>query len=372
MSLTAHGYSARLCSLLRRSLSVAAASVLCAVLALTPARATDQPAPTIGRIEGNDIDVKGPVSVEVSNGFSTTLLASGSEISVRSGQARVELNPGGEVGVCGPAHFSLHKSGEAITLALDFGRVHARLDSQTPFTIYTPMIVATPVAIGDSPREATLALDQAGVMRAVAASGAVRIEQQLSAQTLLLPQGGSITMEGGQIASLLADPASCACDIIAARASTTAPATDAASASAPAPAVAQAPPSPSFEVSRLNKPLTPLEQHAAAVAPATEEPIYHVLMPALTFDANSPAPPTAPDPSTILLVREVRVRPLAMFRGHINPAPLQAAEAVPSPALKSPAATPPAPANPRPETHPPQAPPSFFERVKNFFRKLSN
>lgn len=364
MSLAGNGYSPRLCSLFRRSLGVAASLVVCAILALTPTRATDQQAATIGRIEGNDIDVTGPVSVVVVNGLSTTLLASGSEVSVRSGQARVELSPGGEVGVCGPAHFSLHKSGEAITLALDFGRVHARLDAQTPFTIYTPMIVATPVAIGDSPRETTLTLDQSGEMRALATSGAVRLEQQLSAQTLLVPQGGSITMEGGQIASLLTDPAACACDILAARATTSAP---------PVPTTSAAPPSPAVEVSRLSKPqAAPEERAPTATSAASEEPIYHVLMPALTFDANSPMPPPAPDPSTILLVREVRVRPLAVFRGHINPAPLQAAEAIPHPAPESPAAAPPAPANPHPQVRPPQAPPSFFERVKNFFRRLAN
>src|SRR3989442_10991526 len=43
---------------------------------------------TVGRIEGDAIAVKGAVGVEVENGRSITLLASGSQVTVKSGQAR--------------------------------------------------------------------------------------------------------------------------------------------------------------------------------------------------------------------------------------------------------------------------------------------
>src|ERR1700676_1320300 len=59
-------------------------------------------------------------------------------------------------------------------------------------------------------------------------------------------------------------------------------------------------------------------------APAGE-PVYTVLMPPLSFDANSPEPPPDPGPETILLVREVRLRPSVEFRGHVDPAPAQTA-----------------------------------------------
>jgi len=57
------------------------------------------PPETVGRIYGEDIQVHGPSSVEVEGGFSVTVLASGSTVTVRSGQARLLLAEGGEVGV---------------------------------------------------------------------------------------------------------------------------------------------------------------------------------------------------------------------------------------------------------------------------------
>src|SRR5947209_14338695 len=115
---------------------------------------------TVGRIEGDAIAVKGAVGVEVENGRSITLLASGSQVTVKSGQARVTLAEGGEIGICGPAHLSLLKSGNSVTVALDYGRVHAKLDRGVPLTVYTPLIVATPVAIGDAPRDATVGFER--------------------------------------------------------------------------------------------------------------------------------------------------------------------------------------------------------------------
>jgi hypothetical protein len=92
--------------------------------------------------------------------------------------------------------------------------------------------------------------------------------------------------------------------------------------------------------------------------------VYTVLMPPLSFDANSPEPPPEPSPATILLVREVRMRPYTEFRGHVNPAPVQAAAPPPAPLMPA------APA--QPGARPAQSRPGFFDRIRNFFRKLAS
>src|SRR5580692_10708672 len=100
----------------------------------------------VGRLTGDDVAVTGAVNIDVENGRSTATLGSGSDVTVRSGQAKIDLVEGGDIAVCGPAHFSVLKSGGSITVALDYGRVHPQLDSAVPLAIYTPLIVATPVA----------------------------------------------------------------------------------------------------------------------------------------------------------------------------------------------------------------------------------
>ena len=104
------------------------------------------PAEALGRLVGDDVAVKGAISFDVANGRSTALLASGSEVDVRTGNARIDLADGDTIAVCGPAHFTILKAGASITLALDYGEVHPQLTSSVPLTIYMPLIVATPVA----------------------------------------------------------------------------------------------------------------------------------------------------------------------------------------------------------------------------------
>ncbi len=258
---------------------------------------------TVGRIEGADIAVKGAAGVEVETGRSITVLASGSEVTVRSGQARLLLVEGGEIDVCAPAHFSLLKSGGAITLALDYGRIHARPEQSTPLTIYTPLIVATPIAIAGRPRDATIGLEATGTMCVLAARGAVRIEQQLTGQTILVPQSGEVALTGGQLDSLRGTAGGCQCEVLSATASPP-PRPKPPELSVPAPA----------NLARHNQPAGQEEPKP----PAIEEPVYKVMMPPLTFDAAAPPPPPTPSPETILLVREVRVRPAEVFRGRVD------------------------------------------------------
>ena len=92
--------------------------------------------------------------------------------------------------------------------------------------------------------------------------------------------------------------------------------------------------------------------------------MYTVIMPPLSFNANSPEAPAGPSPDTILLVREVRLRPAAEFRGHVNPALVQTvARSVPS---TEPAETSPA------EAQPPAAKPGLMDRVRTLFRRLTS
>ncbi len=346
--------------------------ILCglgAFLLLARAQTAPQAAPeTVGRVFGDDIAVKGALNVEVENGRSTMVLGSGSEVLVRSGQARLELAEGGEIGVCGPAHFSLLKSGGAVTLALDYGRVHARLQGPLPLTIYTAFIVATPMAISDAPRDTTLGLETTGAMCVQAARGAVRIEQQLTGMAILVPQSGEISLTDGMLNSLRGSAGSCQCEILAARSEPPKPPAPP-ELSVPAPAeqarAAKPPEAPHTATNGESADKNPKVEtrEEPKPAPAKEEPVYKVMMPPLTFDASAPVPPPDPSPETILLVRRVRVRPAVVYRGHVqSPPPL------PQPA--------PQPAQVAGEQPPPQPQPkeevSVVARIRNFIRRIWN
>ena len=332
MPLRAHGVAALLAAL---------------ALATVPARA--QAPQTVGRIEGEDIAVKGAISVEVESGWSATMLASGSEVTVRSGRARLALVEGGEISVCGPAHFSVLKSGGALTLALDYGRVHTRLQHPLPISIYTPMIVATPIGVADWPRDATVGLDAAGAMCVLAERGAVRIEQQFTGQSLLVPQSGEVQLAGGQLESLRGSSGGCQCEVLVAK-SEARPAPKLPELSVPAPARP-------VELSRPAEKSGKPETRENLKPPATEEPIYQVLMPPIMFNANAPAPPPGPSPEMILLIREARVQPALVFHGRVEAASLPSAQPETEPTAPEVAA-------------PPKKPGGLFSALGGFFRRL--
>jgi hypothetical protein len=321
--------------------------VAVAALLLAPTRFSAQEMPAIvGRIEGDDLAVKTTTNggLEINGG--PTVVASGSDVTVRSGHALLLLDAGGEISICGPAHFTLVKSPGAITLALDYGRVHPTLDSSETFTIYTPLVVATPVAISGARRDTTLGLDETGEMCILTSRGAMRVEPQFSGQSLIVPQGGVVNLAGGQIESLHSDAASCSCDF-------------------PRASIERPRPSPPREIGVLSRPIQPEQKKPDASTPPapSQEPTYTVLMPPLSFDANSPAPPPDPSPETILLVREVRVRPSVVYRGHVNPAPVPVPAAPSAPVVLSP----PTPADDRRA----DTQPGIMTRMRNFFRKLT-
>lgn len=306
-------------------LALAAGACLWAV----PLRAQE----VVGRIEGDDIAVKGQVSLVREAGRKSTALASGSEVTVRTGSARLVLADGSEVDVCGPAHFSVLKSGEVITVAVNFGRVHARLSPQVPVTLYTPLVVATPLSVSERPRDIVLGVDSAGGVCAYPVHGAVRLEQQLTGASLVVPQGGEVALPEGQIEALRQAPETCRCNAVLSEDLEP----------------ERAKPVP-VSVAGLPNPSARKEEEAKI--PAKEVPAWQVVMPPLTFDAKSPQPPPEPSPEMIILLRQARVQNGAVLHGRVEE---PKSEAAPSPQVQA-------------SAQPQKA--GFFRRIGGFFKRL--
>ncbi len=341
-----------------------AALALLAVLGVTAA-APDNPPPgdSVGAIEGETIAISGPMTVDVVNGQIVTVLRSGSDVRVKSGTAHIKLVEGGEIAICGPAHLSVLKSGSALTIALELGTIHAHIEHDPALTVYTPQIQAQPVAIGEGPQDSVVGFDAAGAMCVRTRRGALRLEQQLTGQTVLVPQGGDVFLANGQIDSLRTapsgrgtsgSPAHCVCGV----------------------QLAEAPPPPP-EISRLataeearsqNQSAKPEPSKIDAKPIQKEEPVYQVFVPPLVFNANAKVQPEV-DPKMILVIRRVRVRPTLIFQGKVEGDSLvaqtlaPAASGAPPTGAAQPSSPPPAP-KPAPTTV------SFFERVRMFVRKL--
>jgi len=333
---------------LRRILPIlAAAGLVCAASIFFRVAANDNPplGDAVGAINGESISVEGPMSVEVVQGKVKTVLRSGSDVHVKAGQARIDLVEGGSITICGPAHFSVLKSGGSLTVALDIGTIHAHLESDQPLTIYTAQIQAHPISIGNGPEDTLVGLDASGAMCVRANRGAVRIEQQLTGQSVVIPQAGDVSLTNGQLESLHTSAGGCACDIMQ-----------------------PLQPAISTEVSRLATPeelkKKPVEKKPAPSSadppPKTEkeEPVYQVFMPPLHYDANAKVQDNF-DPNLIVLVRRVRVRPTLIFQGKVEGDPV-IAEATPPPAA-------PAKTN---ATQPKPPDDSTWNRVRTFFKKI--
>ena len=309
---------------------------------LAPAYAQDAPPGTIGRVEGKDISVEGAAPAGAGNASSapSMYVSNGSVITVHSGTARMVLVAGGEIEICGPAKITLLQSGGAITVALNFGRVHIILPLTTTLRIFTPTIVATPLEIRDTRRDVTLGLDLDDSLCVVAASGALRLEQQFTGEILDVPQLGEFFLAAGKLSPGAGAPGSCHCQELQARA-VPAPAIpdvlippkpEPASPPATVQAVQPQPPSkPAPEqapeplvtlgvLAGANQahPVAPQENHESPDAPAISIPEYKIIMPALTFSANSPEPPPDPTPDLIMLVRVARAEPQWNFTGHVD------------------------------------------------------
>jgi hypothetical protein len=232
---------------------------------------------------------------------------------------------GGQINICGPAHLSVLKSGNSLTIALDTGTIQVHIEHGLALNIYTPQIQAQTVAIGDAPRDALVGFDTSGAMCIRANRGAVRVEQQLTGQSILIPQAGDVLLLNGQFDSLRTSAGHCACDSQTAKRSP--------------------PPQPTTVE-------TPI---------AKEEPVYQVFMPPLIYDANAKVQPEI-DPKLIVLVRRVRVRPTLIFQGRVEGETVAAA--TPAPPATAPAGGTNAPKPAAPGSD------SFVDRVRNFVRRL--
>lgn len=318
----------------RAAIAVACGAILCVALIAAAGARPDQPASdSVGVIDGDAVDVSGPMSMEVVRGQVKTVLHNGSDVRVKSGNARIDLVEGGQVSICGPAHLSVLKSGGSLTIALDTGTVHVRIEHELPLNIYTPLIQAQTVAIGDGPRDALVGFDSSGAMCIRANLGAIRLEQQLTGQNVIIPQTGDVFLFSGQLEHLRTSAGHCACALQIAKATP--------------------PPQPPASQFARVEPLQP-----------NEEPIYQFVMPPLIYEANAKVQPEPEiDPRMIVVIRRVRVRPTLIFQGRVE------GDAAPVPATPSP---PPAPS---PVTaNAPKAPApgndSLVNRVRNFVRKL--
>jgi hypothetical protein len=320
-------------------------SVYAHTLSLRPAYADNLPAgDTIGAIEGDAISVQGPMSVDTTNGEVKTILRGGSEVQVKSGQAHIDLVEGGNITICGPAHFSVLKSGGSLTIALDSGTIHAHIDGQLTLNVYTAQIQAHPIAIGNAPQDVLVGLDGSGMMCIHPIKGAVRIEQQLTGQNIVVPQNGDVSLANGQLETLRPSPGQCQCEL---------------QLSAKEPKIStQVNGLASPEELKKNADPKPSDPPPTPVQADKQEPVYQVFMPPLHYDAKSKVQQDY-DPNLIVLVRRARVRPTLIFTGKVEGDPV-IAEAAPAPAVSV------APKTIAKKTEDDSA----WARVRTFFHKL--
>ena len=340
---------------LRKSLWLAAAVLpCCAVLSLRAAVPDEPVKEPVGVIEGEAISVQGPMTVSVVEGQVKTVLRSGGDVRVKSGRATIDLVEGGKIAICGPAHFSVLKSAGALTVALDSGTIHTFVDQEPSLTIYTALLQARPLSIGGAPQETLVGLDAQGGLTVRSITGAVRIEQQLTGQSVIVPQNSDVLLGGGQLNSMKPGGGHASCELGDLKLQ-------------PEPAqVSVAATAEEVKQNHLNdaKPNLP----ASNVKQNKEEgPIYQVFLPPMRYDANLKVQEPA-DPNLIVLVRRVRVRPTLIFEGRVEGDAL-VAENRPAPPLGTSAK--PAQTQPSTAVKPSAAAsPSVSDRVRTFFKRI--
>lgn len=338
------------------------------------ARAQQAPPNAVGRLEGADVSVE--ASASGSNSAASPMPASaegafvtnGGVVTIHSGQARLTLVAGGQVDICGPAKFTVLQSSDAITLALNFGRMRVQLPASTALRIFTPTIIATPLDISGGARDVTIGLELNDSLCVIAASGALQLEHQFSGEKLVVPQAGEFFLAAGKLVPVAGTPGGCQCVGMQARALE--PIQQIPEAGLTAPPVTTDPPQLSPDAAN-NKPPPiefsvpahaneshpvappPKEDAAAPAAPLVSNPVYKVVMPPLTFSADSPAPPSDPSPDMILLVRTAQVMPDWKFTGHVDAPQMDAAAQSAHPS--------------QPGPNPQQKKRGFWATIKRFF-----
>lgn len=271
----------------------------------------------VGRVEGHDFVVQNSLGEPVPPGELAEHLSSGNKLLVRSGQARILLESGGDILICGAAQLEVLKSQGAITIALDRGTIRVHVKKSEPVSVFTPLVLATTIAIGNGERDVTVGLEQSGEMCVRAKSGAVRVGQQLSGENLLVPQFGGLTLSGGQINAVSASAPGCTCEADAAK---LAPPRVNVSQSAPGADVAIVDALANFNRPQIAAPLAQNSSSTnAAAPPAVDESALTVIMPPLVFNASNPDAPPDPTLETIAFVRSVRVREDTTIHGTVEP-----------------------------------------------------
>jgi len=335
---------------------ILAAGLLSAcTLGLHAARPDEPTKELVGIIEGDAISVQGPMTVRVIDGQAKTVLRSGGDVRVKSGRATIDLVEGGKIAVCGPAHFSVLKSAGALTVALDSGVIHTYVDREPTLTVYTALLQAKPISIGGAAQDTIVGLDAQGSLSIRAIAGAVRIEHQLTGQSVLLPQNSDLLLVNGQLNDMHPGAGRAACELGELKIQQ------------PLPQVSV--PATAEEVKQRHfgdaKPKVPVANSSTTVE---EGPTYQVFLPPMRYDANLKVQPT-PDPSLIVLVRRVRVRPTLIFQGKVEGDAI-VAENRPAPAL--PTANPKSNATPAAQAKPPANNPTVVNRVRTFIKRLWN
>lgn len=308
----------------------------------------------IGTIEGQAIAVKGPMSVQVVGNEVKTLLRSGADVRVKMGRAKIELSEGGSIAICGPAHISMLKKARELTIALDSGTIHARIEGNLTLNVFTAQILAKSIAIGDGPQDVLVGFDTPGLMCVRAGLGAVRLQEQFGAQNVVVPQGSDVVLANGQLEGMRPNSALCACESYEPRETAAAPNVPEISRLASSEEVRKS------AAAQRNWPAPKPQLPAAFPSKPPVEPTYQVFMPPLRYDASQKVQ-DEPDPKLIVLVRRVRVRPTLIFEGRV--------EGDPVPSAAQPITTAAATPKSEPKTTAP-ASASLVDRVKSFLKSL--
>ena len=296
--------------------------------------------PMLGEVAGDNVSVIGPSNVVAGSAPRAIAFGGGSTIVVLSGKARVEFAGGGELEICGPAKFTVLASGEALTVALSFGRVHVKFNASRPITIYTPLVIATPMALENQARDFTLGLASTGAMCVLAARGAVQVQHQLSGETLIVPQPSEVLLQGTTFGATPATAGSCRCDFGEPSAQKSTPPTyvsaqrqtmaEVAPVQRPLHARTAAPRSGGANSEPPPAPIPPKPMSTkteASFAPASDrsttstpppakQRVARINLPPIGYDAKSATAPAEPmSVATMMLAKNAQVQPGWIFHG---------------------------------------------------------
>lgn len=321
------------------------------------AQAPTAPASILGQVLGDDVSVIGAAHVVPGESGRAIEFTSGDTIIAFSGKARVEFAGGGELDVCGPAKFTVLSSGEALTVALSFGRVRVRFDALRPIAIYMPLVIATPIPLGENPRDATVGLTNSGTICVLAASGAIRLQNQLSGESTIVPQPSEVFVPGSSFASLPPAVGQCDCDFDEPAAQQLAPQDTApvVANSIPREETAQPFDNPA-SASQTPPNAAPVSKPAPPLV-ISNQPAATASLPPIASDTKSAT--ETPEPisvATLMLAQRTVVQSEWIFHGTVVDPRAERAEA-----LKEASAAQDSTAQPKPKKH------GFWSKLRHFF-----